>query len=68
MDQYITPTTNYVVDANATSLGEGRSEQVIAPLGDCETISHRPLMQGDPSAMGDYGEDRVANAHSPVEE
>jgi len=35
MNQYQGKTKNFVVDANATSLGEGRTEQVCYKNGDC---------------------------------
>lgn len=35
MDQYQGKTKNFVVDVNATSLGEGRTEQVYYKNGDC---------------------------------
>lgn len=53
MEQYKSDTKNYVVDATATSLGEGREESICCPKG-C-TEGPNPVMEGD-QKVGDHHE------------
>lgn len=53
MEQYIIPTTNFKV--GDISLGEGRTESTIFPMGDCESCVKLPVMEGD-QKVGDHHE------------
>ena len=51
MEQYIKPTTNYVVDSTATSLGEGQTVSVDYP---CD--NEGAMDMGEDKKVGDHSE------------
>ena len=50
MNQYQGETKNFVV--GDISLGEGREESVIYPMGDCDVLEKTPVLKSDPQ-LGD---------------
>jgi hypothetical protein len=55
MEQYTKETTNFVV--GNISLGEGREESTMKPMGDCDAQEKTPVMSSDDTTTGMYEEE-----------
>ena len=66
MEQYQSNTRNYVVKDDM-SLGEGRTESIIYPMGDCDKQERTPVMKSDETATNSYDSEQKVGDHHEYE-